>query len=97
MTGRERRRIALPAAPVLFALIGVPLGLSRVRGARSRGVLVCALLGLGYYVILSFSQHLALASLLPAAVAVWIPNVTFGLTAAVLICRARVPGDAPSM
>ncbi len=91
------RRFALPAAPVLFALVGVPLGLRRVRGARSRGVLVCALLGLVYYVILSFSQYLALASLLPAAVAVWTPNAAFGLTAAVLICRARVPGDAPAM
>jgi lipopolysaccharide export system permease protein len=88
------RRFALPAAPVLFALVGVPLGLRRVRGARSRGVLVCALLGLVYYVILSFSQFLALASLLPAAVAVWTPNAAFGLTAAVLISRARVPGDA---
>lgn len=91
------RRFALPAAPVLFALVGVPLGLRRVRGARSRGVLVCALLGLVYYVILSFSQYLALASLLPAAVAVWTPNAAFGLTAAVLICRARVPDDAPAM
>jgi lipopolysaccharide export system permease protein len=89
------RRFALPAAPVLFALVGVPLGLRRVRGARSRGVLVCALLGLVYYVILSFSQLLALASLLPAAVAVWTPNAAFGLVAAVLIGRAR-SGDAPA-
>jgi lipopolysaccharide export LptBFGC system permease protein LptF len=57
-------------------------------------VLVCALLALVYYVILSFSQFLALASLLPAAVAMWIPNAAFGLVAAVLIWRARVPGDA---
>jgi lipopolysaccharide export LptBFGC system permease protein LptF len=58
-------------------------------------VLVCALLGLVYYVILSFSQLLALASLLPAAVAVWTPNAAFGLAAAVLIGRAR-SGDAPA-
>jgi lipopolysaccharide export system permease protein len=87
------RRFALPAAPVVFALLGVPLGLRRVHGARSRGVLLCALLGLAYYVVLAFGQTLALASVVPAAVAVWAPNAVFALVAVVTIHRARVPAD----
>lgn len=83
------RRIALPVAPILFGLVGVPLALRGGRGARSWGALLCAALAFVYYLILSFSQFLALSGILPAAVALWVPNAVFGLAAAALLRTAR--------
>jgi LPS export ABC transporter permease LptF len=83
------RRFALPVAPMVFALLAVPLALQRGRGARSWGVLVCGVLVTLYYAVLSFSQYLALERLLPVAVALWLPNVVFGLVAVVLLVRAH--------
>jgi lipopolysaccharide export system permease protein len=86
---RLQRRLALPAAPVLFALIGVPLGIGRARGGRSWGVLLCALVAFAYYALLTVSQALALTGAISAAAALWLPNATFAGTAWVLLRRAR--------
>lgn len=86
------RRLALPVAPMLFALVGVPLGLRRTRGARSWGALLCIVIVFVYYAILSFSQYLGGASLLPPVVALWLPNVAFAAMAIFLLHRARDRG-----
>lgn len=83
------RRLALPVAPVLFALVGLPLGLQRSRGARSYGALLCAGLVFGYYTLLSTGVYLAEENQLPPWFALWMPNVVFGLVAVVLLARAR--------
>ncbi|MDX1648267.1 MAG: LptF/LptG family permease, partial [Myxococcota bacterium] len=83
------RRLALPLAPVLFALVGLPLGLQRSRGARSYGALLCAGLVFGYYTLLSMGVYLAEQNQLPAWFALWMPNVTFAVIAAILLSRAR--------
>lgn len=83
------RRLALPFAPVLFACLGVALGMRRSRGARSWGMLLCIGLVFGYYALLSFGTFLAEEGTLSAAAALWIPNLVFGVTAVPLLLRAR--------
>ena len=83
------RRLALPFAPLIFASLGVPLGLRRTRNARSWGVLACALLATSYYTLLTFGEYMAESGHLPAAVALWIPNVAFAIAALVLLRRAQ--------
>ena len=83
------RRIALPFAPVLFAALGVPLGLRRPRAARSYGILVCTALVVAYYTLLTFSEFMGTSGALPPALALWIPNVTFGAAALPLLWRAQ--------
>jgi lipopolysaccharide export system permease protein len=83
------RRIALPFAPILFAALGVPLGLGRPRAARSWGVLVCTALVVVYYTLLTFSEFLGSSGALPPALALWIPNVVFGAAALPLLWRAQ--------
>jgi lipopolysaccharide export system permease protein len=85
------RRHALPVAPLLFALVGVPLALRRTRSGRSWGVLLCVGLVGAYYGVLTFSQYLALSGALPAGVASWIPNALCALVGVVLLARARRP------
>lgn len=83
------RRLALPVAPILFALLGVSLGIRRTRGARSFGMLLCIGLVFGYYALLSFGTFLAEDGKLSAAAALWIPNLVFGAMAIPLMLRAR--------
>jgi lipopolysaccharide export system permease protein len=83
------RRLALPLAPLLFAAVGVPLGLRRSRGARSWGVLLCVALVFGYYMLLSSGVYLAEEGALPAVVGIWLPNAIFAAVAVVLLRQAR--------
>lgn len=83
------RRLALPVAPILFALLGVSLGMRRTRGARSFGMLLCVALVFGYYALLSFGSFLADNGTLPVALALWLPNFAFGAAAVPLLLRAR--------
>jgi lipopolysaccharide export system permease protein len=83
------RRFALPAAPILFALVGVPLGLRRVRGARSAGAMMCAGLVFVYYALLSLAEFLGGRTGVPPALAIWLPNAAFLGLAIPLLQRAR--------
>jgi lipopolysaccharide export system permease protein len=83
------RRYALPAAPVLFALVGVPLGMQRKRGARSYGVLLCALLAFGYYALQSFCESLAVEKGFPPRLAMWLPNIAFAAAGTAMLVHAR--------
>ena len=83
------RRLALPVAPVLFVLVGVPLGMRRTRGARSYGVLVCVGLVFVYYTLLSLGEYAGEEGLLPTALAMWLPNAAFGAVAVPLLRRMR--------
>jgi LPS export ABC transporter permease LptF len=86
---QQQRRIALPFAPLAFALLALPLGLGRRRGARSLGALLCAVIAFGYYVLMNAGTAYATSGQLPAAVALWIPNLACALIAAPLWWRAR--------
>ena len=83
------QRYALPFAPLLFALVGVPLGIRVRRGARSWGALLCAVLALGYYLVLSLGRNMAEEGIVPAEAAMWAPNAIFGVLSVVLLRRTR--------
>jgi lipopolysaccharide export system permease protein len=83
------RRFAMPLAPTLFAMVGIPLGLRRTRGARSWGALLCVAMTFLYYLLLKGSEMLALEGVLPAALAIWIPNAVFAAAGLALLSRAR--------
>jgi lipopolysaccharide export system permease protein len=84
-----QHRYALPAAPVVLALAGIPLALRPGRGARARGALLCAALAAGYYAAFVAARAVALAGGLPAAAAPWIPNAAFAAVGIALLLRAR--------
>lgn len=83
------RRLALPFAPLLFAVIAVPLGTRRSHSGRAWGALYCAILAFSYYALLTFSQVVARGEWLPAAIALWLPNTVLAVTAALLLVHAQ--------
>lgn len=86
------RRYAGPLASVLFGLVGVPIAMRRTRGARSMGMLWCAALAFGYYILQSFCEFLSVQGWFPPAAAPWIPNAGFALLGIGLLVRARRQG-----
>ncbi|MDJ0852428.1 MAG: LptF/LptG family permease [Myxococcota bacterium] len=81
------RRLALPAAPLLFAFTAVPLALRRRRAARSLGLAACVALVVAYYALLAAGETLALAGQLPARPALWLPNAALAVGGLLLLRR----------
>lgn len=85
-------RFALPLAPLLFALIGVPLGIQPHRSGRGGAFALGLFTFLCYYLLSSFSETLAVEGQLPVAV-MWLPNLIF--LAAGLFIFYRVATERP--
>jgi LPS export ABC transporter permease LptF len=54
-----QRRIAFPAACVVFALLGVPIGVRPRRGGRAAGLILTLVLIGGYYFAFVWGDHMA--------------------------------------
>ncbi|MEX2262580.1 MAG: LptF/LptG family permease [Bryobacteraceae bacterium] len=88
------RRLALPLACLMLALVGMSLGISSRKGGKSAGYVMGIFLAF-------FCYHLAFISLtgvarqrtLPVEVALWIPNAAFALAGIVMLLRLERPGE----
>lgn len=91
------KKFALPAACVVFVLIGAPIGM-RVR----RGGPAIAFVSIGfflfYYLCLVIGEQLATRLLLPAWLAMWLANLVLGglgLELTARACEIRLPWHGP--
>jgi lipopolysaccharide export system permease protein len=82
------RKYTLPLAAIMFALLGVSLGLKPARGGQSERFGVSVALFFLYYVLLRAGQTLAERGILNAFVAMGIPDVAFAVLAVWLFQRA---------
>lgn len=73
------KRFALPASVFVFALLGVPLGIQKVRVARFTGFSISLGVVLCYYVVSTALEALGENSSVPPVAAVWGSDVLFGL------------------
>ncbi|MGQ9897509.1 MAG: LptF/LptG family permease [Acidobacteriota bacterium] len=79
------KRLALPAACLLFALFGVALGVTTLRSGRSGGLFAGIVLALIFYLLMLAGERTARSGALPVMLAVWLPNLLFlGLAAVAL-------------
>src|SRR5262249_7774357 len=94
-------KFTIPIATLLFALLGVSLGLRPARGGHSERFGVSVALFFLYYILMKVGQTLAESGKLNAFVALSIPDVAFSVLALWLFYRAaqdrgdqgRGPGD----
>ena len=79
------RKFSLPAACLVFALIGVALGVT----SRKDGKLASFVLGIGvifaYYIIMYGAEALAKGGLVSPHLAMWLPNLVIGAAGLVLL------------
>ncbi len=88
---RERvelyRRFSIPFACLVFALLGVPLGVHPSRSVRSRSFAVSLAVIFFYYLLLSTGETLGSRGTMHPLLAVWLPNLVFGALGLLLLVR----------
>src|SRR5215831_18143924 len=89
------KRLALPAACLVFALIGVGFGISHVRTGRSFGLLLGLAITIVYYLLALWGQHAAVAGTLPVWLGIWLANLALAALGIGVIIAQRQPGWDP--
>src|SRR5581483_6330705 len=83
-------KLAIPFTSMVFALIGAPLGLRRLRGGAAVGLGVSILIIFCYYVLWHGTTVLAENGQIPPALASWLANlVGLGVGGALVVRAAR--------
>jgi lipopolysaccharide export system permease protein len=81
-------KFTLPATTVLFALLGIPLGLKPARGGQSERFGVAIALFFLYYSLMRAGEGLAMRGHVNSFVAMSIPDIVFAILAAWLFLRS---------
>src|ERR1700693_6533046 len=89
------KRFSLPVAPLVFILVGFPLGIRTQRGGRALALGLSLGVVVLYYVIHTFLEGMALRGRMPVGVAMWLPNSIFGAVGSLLLysATAGTPGS----
>lgn len=80
------QRITVPMASLIFALIGVPLGLQPTRNSSSTGFAMSVIIIFVYYALMTMANAIGRSGALSPMLAVWIPNIV-GLIAGIFLIR----------
>jgi len=88
------KRYAIPFTCIVFALIGVPLGIQPRRSGRSYGFILSILILLAYYISLTASEILAMRKTMPPLLAGWTPNLLLSGLGIYLFVKAA--NESPS-
>ena len=84
------RRIAIPFACFVFALIGVPLGITTRKGGRSLGFVLSLFVVFGYYLTFVYSWKAGVFyKIFPISFGVWIANILFTAIGIALLWQAN--------
>src|SRR5437879_4372464 len=83
-----QKRFTLPVAALVFVTVGFPLGIRTLRGGRTLAMGSSLAIVVGYYVIHTFLEGLALRQRLPVTLAMWLPNALFGAAGLILLYGA---------
>jgi len=84
----KHRRIAFPFATIVLTLIGVSLSSRKVRGGIGLHLGLGLLLSFSFILFMQISTTFATNGNLPAALAVWIPNMVYAALAVYLLKTA---------
>jgi lipopolysaccharide export system permease protein len=82
-------RFATPLVSVIFAWIGVPLGIQHHRRATSAGFGLSIIVIFAYYVVMTLSTAFGQGGTVPPAAAAFAPDVLLFLAGLVFVFRAR--------
>ena len=83
------RRLALPFASLVFALLALPLGVSRVRSGKGAGFALSLGIILVYWMIFTTGTEQARGGRVPVALGIWAANITVSAWMIVAYFRMR--------
>jgi lipopolysaccharide export system permease protein len=81
------QRLALPVSCFILTLLGFPLGFLSGSRHKTIGIPLGLLVFICYYVLLTGAKTISESLILPAAIAVWLPNIIF-LVLTILFIRS---------
>jgi LPS export ABC transporter permease LptG len=85
-----QQKFSFPAACLVFAVLGLAVGLSVARDGKLAGFVVGVVIIFAYYVVMFLAESLTKGHYLNAHVSRWVPNIMLGVIGVVaLIWRAR--------
>ena len=82
-----QRRIAFPTACLVFALLGVPIGVRPRRGGRAGGLILTLILVGGYYLVFITGDHMAAQGRVGPFAGVWAGNIAALMLGIVMLAR----------
>jgi len=82
-----QQRFAFPTACLLFALLGVPVGVRPRRGGRAAGFILTVLLICLYYLLFVTGVHFAQQGFVTPALGVWTANIATLLVGLIMLRR----------
>ena len=86
----RHKRYALPLAALVFGLVAFPLAVRSHRGGRSVALVGSLVILVTYYLVMTSLEGAALRARVPAAIAIWAPNVLFATVGlGLLVATAR--------
>jgi LPS export ABC transporter permease LptF/LPS export ABC transporter permease LptG len=92
------RRLALPTACIVLALVGIPLGLSAKKGGKSTGFVLTIGLVFLYYFLSLAGMSMARQGRIAAGPGLWLGNIVFFIGGLFLLWRSeRMPIDVFSL
>ncbi len=83
------RRLALPTACLVLALVGIPLGLSAKKGGKSSGFVITIILVFTYYSVSLVGVSLAKEGKVPVILGAWLADLVFLAGGVVLLYRVE--------
>jgi LPS export ABC transporter permease LptG len=89
------KRLALPTACLVFALLGVGFGISNVRTGRSFGLLLGLAITIVYYLLALWGQHAAVLGKTSEWLGIWLANILLSILGLLIILLQRRPGSDP--
>lgn len=88
-----QQKFSIPVACLVFALIGLGLGLTTGRGGKLAALVVGIGVIFAYYIVLYTARAMVKGAIIPAALGPWTPNLLLGAVGlASLFRRSRVRG-----
>lgn len=82
------QRVTVPMASLIFALVGVPLGLQPTRNSSSMGFAMSVIIIFFYYAFMTMGNAIARGGIMSPLLAVWMPNIIGFIAGLILMKRA---------
>ncbi len=80
----QHNRLSLPFSAFILTIIGVALSSKKRRGGIGWNIAIGIALSFSYILFMRFSQMFVYTGVLPAYIAIWLPNVLYAIIAAFL-------------
>lgn len=71
-------KYSIPVASIIFALVGIPLGVQSHRSASATGFGMSIIIIFVYYILMTLGSALGQAGALPPVLAAWVQNIVLG-------------------